>query len=69
VNFMAILFLLILLSIIFYKYVEIYQSMKYEGVEHKKEVYISELISLVIFAVATISLITPSAMNYLKGIV
>ena len=64
----AILVLLILLSIIFYKFVEVYQSMKYEGAEYNKKVYASELFSLVIFALALIALITPPVMNYLKGI-
>jgi len=64
----AVLLLLILLALIFYKYVEIYQSMKYEGQESEKKVYISELISLIIFAVATLSLVTPQVMSYLKGI-
>jgi len=64
----AILILLILLSIIFYKFVEVYQSMKYEGETHEKKVYVSELFSLVIFAISLIVLITPPVMNYLKGI-
>jgi hydrogenase-4 component F len=64
----AILVLLILLSIIFYKFVEIYQSMKYEGEEHEKKVYPSELFALMIFAVSLIALLTPQAMNFLKGI-
>ena len=64
----AIMILLILLSIIFYKFVEVYQSMKYEGEKQRKEVYASELFALVIFAVALIALITPPVMNYLKGI-
>jgi len=64
----AILILLILLSIIFYKFVEVYQSMKYEGEEERKKVYTSEIFALLIFAVASIALITPSVMNYLKGI-
>jgi len=64
----AILLLLILLSIIFYKFIEVYQSMKYEGEAHEKKVYTSELFSLVIFALSLIALITPPVMNYLKGI-
>ena len=64
----AILILLMLLSIIFYKFVEVYQSMKYEGKEQSKKVYASELFSLVIFALSLIALITPPVINYLKGI-
>ena len=64
----AILLLLILLSIIFYKFVEIYQSMKYEGQTHTKKVYKSELFSLLIFAISLIALLSPFVINYLKGI-
>jgi len=64
----AILILLILLSIIFYKFVEVYQSMKYEGEAHEKKVYATELFSLVIFAISLIVLVTPPVMNYLRSI-
>ncbi len=64
----AILFLLILLSIIFYRFVAIYQTMKYEGEEKEKTVYNSELIALVLFAVALVSLLLPSTISYLKSI-
>ena len=65
----AILVLLILLSIIFYKFVEVYQSMKYEGEAHRKEVYASELFALVIFVIALMALLTPPVIHYLKEIV
>jgi hydrogenase-4 component F len=64
----AILLLLLFLALIFYKFVEIYQSMKYEGEEGEKKVYLSELLSLVIFAVATASLILPQVISYIEGI-
>ena len=64
----AIFILLVLLSVIFYKFVEIYQDMKYKGQENKKVIYSSELISLAIFAICLVVLLTPSVMNYLKGI-
>ena len=64
----AVLVLLILLSIIFYKFVEVYQAMKYEGERHEKEVYASELFSLLIFALSLIALITPPVMHFLEGI-
>ncbi len=64
----AILLLLLFLALIFYKFIEIYQSMKYEGEEGEKKVYLSELLSLVIFAVATASLILPQVMSYIEGI-
>ncbi len=64
----AIFLLLVLLSVIFYKFVEVYQSMKYEGKEEKKEVYTSEIVALSIFAIALMALLTPPVMHYLKGI-
>jgi len=64
----AILFLLILLSIIFYRFVAIYQSMKYEGVEKEKTVYGSELFSLVIFAISLLVLLLPQTMSFLRSI-
>lgn len=64
----AILLLLVLLSIIFYKFVEIYQAMKYEGREEQKEVYPSELFSLILFAGALLALLTPPVMDYLEGV-
>jgi len=64
----AILFLLGLLSIIFYRFVAIYQSMKYEGEEEEKTVYTSELLALVIFAISLMALLLPSSLAYLKSI-
>lgn len=65
----ALLLLLILLSVIFYRFIAIYQSMKYEGEVTLKKVYFSELFALFIFAVSLIVLITPSSITFLKGIV
>ncbi|SFV58156.1 Formate hydrogenlyase subunit 3/Multisubunit Na+/H+ antiporter, MnhD subunit [hydrothermal vent metagenome] len=64
----AILFLLALLSIIFYRFVSIYQSMKYEGKVEEKTVYASELFALVIFAVSLMALLLPASLSYLKSI-
>ncbi|SFV69589.1 Ni-Fe hydrogenase, membrane subunit HyfF [hydrothermal vent metagenome] len=64
----AIFLLLVLLSIIFYKFIEVYQSMKYEGKEHKKEVYSGELVALMIFAIALLILMLPSSLSYLRSI-
>ena len=64
----AILVLLLLLSIIFYKFVEIYQSMKYQGEDSKKVVYTTEVLTFVIFAVALLFLLSPWAFDYLRGI-
>ncbi len=65
----AILFLLILLSVIFYRFVAIYQSMKYEGKEEAKTVYKSEIFALLIFAFSLVILLLPQTFAYLKGIV
>ena len=64
----AVLFLLLLLSIIFYRFIAIYQSMKYEGKEEEKTVYTSELFALIIFAISSMSLLLPSTLAYLRSI-
>ena len=64
----AVLFLLILLSIIFYRFVAIYQSMKYEGEEKEKKVYSSELFALIIFALSLVGLLLPQTLTYLRSI-
>ncbi len=64
----AIFLLLILLSIIFYRFIAIYQSMKYEGEEDNKRVYPSEVVALSIFAIGLIVLLAPSSLSFLKGI-
>ena len=64
----AIILLLVLLSIIFYKFIEIYQSMKYEGAEKKKVVYGNEVLALIIFAVSLVALLTPWSFEFLKSI-
>ncbi|RRS32736.1 MAG: hydrogenase [Epsilonproteobacteria bacterium (ex Lamellibrachia satsuma)] len=64
----AVLFLLILLSVIFYRFVAIYQSMKYEGEENEKKVYTSELFALVIFTLSLMVLLLPSSMAFLRSI-
>ena len=64
----AVSLLLILLSVIFYRFVAIYQSMKYEGKEEEKKVYASELFALVIFALCLASLMLPASLDYLRSI-
>jgi len=64
----AITFLLLLLSVIFYKFVEIYQSMKYEGKEEKKEVYGNEVLALIIFAISLALLLTPWSFEFLRSL-
>ena len=65
----AILLLLMLLSVIFYRFIAIYQSMKYEGEEEEKRVYSSELFALLIFACCLAALLMPASLDYLRSIV
>ncbi len=65
----AILLLLMLLSVIFYRFIAIYQSMKYEGEEEEKRVYPSELFALLIFACCLAALLLPASLDYLRNIV
>ena len=64
----AIALLLVLLSVIFYRFVAIYQSMKYEGETVEKEVYTSELLALLLFAVALVLLLAPSGLAFLRSV-
>ena len=64
----AIILLLALLSVIFYRFVAIYQSMKYEGETVEKEVYASELAALVLFAICLIALLNPRTLDFLRSI-
>ncbi len=63
----AIAFMLLLLAVIFYKFVEVYQSMKYEGSEEPKEVYASEMSALALFAIALLALLV--SFDYIEHIV
>ncbi len=65
----AILFLLILLSIIFYRFIAIYQSMKYEGEIKERKVYNIELFVLILFTFSLMILMLPTTIAYLKSIV
>ncbi len=64
----AIFLLLTLLSIIFYRFVAIYQSMKYEGETQEKKVYTSELFALILFAISLMALLLPTSLTYLQSI-
>ena len=64
----AITLLLILLSIIFYRFVQLYQSMKYEGKEVEKRVYFSEVLALSLFAISLLVLLSPSSIEFLRSI-
>jgi len=63
----AVLFLLVLLSVIFYRFVAIYQSMKYEGKEEEKTVYRSELFALLLFAISLAALLLPQTLKFLRS--
>ena len=66
----AIALIALLLAIIFYKFVEVYQAMLYQdGKETKKEVSLSEAITFIIFAVATASLLLPQSLEFIRSIV
>ena len=60
--------ILIALSIIFYRFVEVYQSMKYEGKEEPKKLYFTEVLTLVVFALALLSLLLPGSFEFIRGI-
>ncbi|WP_331775285.1 proton-conducting transporter transmembrane domain-containing protein [Sulfurospirillum sp. 1612] len=64
----SIILLLFLLLIIFYKFVEIYQSMKYEGEVVEKRVYTPEVYALLLFAIALVVLITPMSFAFIGAI-
>ncbi len=64
----AVLVLLILLSVTFYRFVAVYQSMKYEGKTEEKKVYGSELAALMLFALCLIALLFPASIDYLHTI-
>jgi len=64
----AILLLLILISIIFYKFVAVFQSMKYEGEEEDKIIYKNEIFAMLIFTLSLIILLLPWSFEYLRGI-
>jgi len=64
----GILVVLVLLSVIFYRFVSIYQSMKYEGKEVEKKVYPTELMALGVFVVALIVLLLPQSIHFLQGV-
>ena len=64
----AIALLLGLLSVIFYRFIHIYQSMKYEGSDESKTVSTSEVLALAIFAAGLVALLLPPSMAFLKGI-
>jgi len=64
----AVALLLLFLSIIFYKFIEVYQSMKYDGVEVEKKVYTSETVSIVILSASTLLLLLPQVFSFLKSI-
>ena len=65
----AVFVLLILLSIIFYRFVHIYQDMQYtEEEEKEKKVYKSEIIAVFILFISTALLLFPQSFDFIEGI-
>lgn len=63
----AIFLILIFILIIFYKFIDVFQSMKYEGVEEEKVIYPNEMLAIIIFALSTLMLLF--SFDYLRGII
>ena len=63
----AVFLILIFLSVIFYKFVRVYQEALYEGEEKEKKVYKSEILMLIMFVVSLFSLLF--GFDYIKGII
>ena len=67
-GFAVIALILILLSVIFYRFITVYQSMKYEGETREFRVYYNEILALLILFAGTVALLLPQTINYLKGL-
>ena len=64
----AVFILLMLLSIIFYRFVHIYQDMLYAGNDKEKKVYKSEIIAVFILFISTALLLLPQSFDFIEGI-
>ncbi|MEO1928610.1 MAG: proton-conducting transporter membrane subunit [Nautiliaceae bacterium] len=64
----AVFVLLMLLSIIFYRFVHIYQDMLYAGDEKEKKVYKSEIVAILILFISTALLLLPQSFEFIEGI-
>jgi hydrogenase-4 component F len=64
----AVFILLTLLSIIFYRFVHIYQDMQYVGGEKEKIIYKSEIVAVFILFIATALLLLPQSFEFIEGI-
>jgi hydrogenase-4 component F len=66
----AIILILLLLAIMFYKFVEVYQEMNYAPVDEtqNKTLYLSELGVFVLFGAATLALLTPPVFHTIAEI-
>ena len=64
----AVLTLLLLLSIIFYKFVHIYQDMLYAENKKEKKVYKSEIVAIFILFISTALLLLPQSFEFIEGI-
>ena len=63
----GIFFVLLFLSVIFYKFVNVYQEAIYEGEESKRKIFISEVLMLFLFTFSLIALLF--SFDYIKEIV
>jgi len=64
----AVFMVLLFLSVIFYKFVNIYQE-GISGETDEVKVYKNEILTLFIFIISLIILILPQTFNYIEGIV
>ncbi len=65
----AIFIIMLLLSIIFYKFITIYQEALYDGEDEPKKVYKSEIAMLLLFTISLLALILPQVFDYIEGII
>ena len=65
----AIFIILLLLSLIFYKFVNVYQDALYSETTDTKIVYKSEIIMLTMFIVSLGILLLPQSFDYIEGII
>jgi len=65
----AIFILLILLSVIFYRFVHIYQDMHFLGADSDKKVFKSETYAVFILFLSTAILLLPQTFEFIEGII
>jgi len=65
----SIFMILLLLSLIFYKFITLYQSSLYEGEEQKRNIFLSEKLMLLLFTVSLLALLLPPVYEYIQGVI